>query len=210
MAEQHQTFLHNCVGSLFTSGYTLSWDKIQGSGSRSFIRCPTYPWQEREFWYREAEPAEHVQSLSATTTILDDASMSHPLLGKAVPTQAFSGLHVWESEIDLYHLPCLKDHAFQDSDSVIPGACYVEMALAMVVHVFPNVVPRLNGITFNNLLTLTTSDVLNFRTRLDTNAGPDRMCGYQITLVEGNGNELLVSEGSAIFDASVEKTKTGN
>ena len=208
--DQHMTFLRNCPTSLFTYGYPISWDKIQGSGSKSFIRCPTYPWQEKEFWYREVQPPENVKPLETTPSNFDYEDGNHPLLGKSVATDAFSGLHAWQSEFDLYNLPYLKDHAFQDSaDPVIPGACYVEIGLASISNMFPNIIPHLSLVKFNKLLTISTNDVLNFRTRLNMNASHERESTYTIAIVQPNGNEVVVSEGCAIFDG-VEKNKAGD
>lgn len=208
--KQHMSFLHNCPATLFTRGYPVSWDKIQGTGSKSFIRCPSYPWQEKEFWYRDTLPPEHVKSLAVKKQVADNVNRSHPLLGKAVSTEAFSGLHAWESEIDLYNLHYLKDHAFQDSDDpVIPAAFYVEMGLAVILHMFPNVTPHLSGLTFNNLLKISRNDILNFRTRLEMNQNFKEESNYQITSRDVDGNEVLLSEGFARFEAIME-TNSGN
>ena len=128
----------------------------------------------------------------------------HKLLGKSVPVQAFTGLHVWEAEIDLHNFPYLKDHAFQDSENaVLPGAFYVETALAMVLHTCSNATPHLKEVQFNNLLTLTANDVLKLRTRLEMSADRTKYCGYQMTILEENGSEVLVSEGLAVFESAL-------
>ena len=137
--------------------------------------------------------------------------LTHPLLGKVVATNAYSGLHAWSSEIDVFTLPYLKDHKFQSSeDAVIPGAMYVEMALALALHMFPDVLPRLHDVTFDNLLTLSTNEIARFCTRLDTTGRPGARHGYHITTVEGNGNEILVSKGMVSFDETLHHCKKGN
>lgn len=223
--DRYLSFLRNCPSTLYTHGFPIAWDKIQGSGTRTFIRCPSYPWQERKYWYRECEPAEHVgplvskTDLPATLNTPDESAfgrttlnsgLTHPLLGKAVATNTYSGLHAWTSEIDLFTLPCLKDHRFQSSeDSVIPGAVYVEMGLALALHMFPDVLPRLHDVTFENLLTLSTNEIARFCTRLSTTGRPGARHGYQITTVEESGNEVLVSRGLVSFCETAHYCKKG-
>ena len=67
-SQQHLSFLQNCVAHLFTNGVPLSWNKVQGSGSKSFFPRPTYPWQETEFWYRDEHPSEFVTFLDEQKT----------------------------------------------------------------------------------------------------------------------------------------------
>ena len=219
--DRYLSFIRNCPATLYTQGFPIAWEKIQGSGTRTFIRCPSYPWQERKYWYREREPAEHVGPLAcknnspARANTPDrsntlNSGLSHPLLGKAVATRAYSGLHAWTSEIDVYTLPYLKDHRFQSSeDVVIPGAVYVEMALALALHMFPDVLPQLHDVTFENLLTLSTNEIARFCTRLDTTGRPGTRHGYHITTVEGNGNEVLVSKGLVSFDETIQHCQRG-
>ena len=221
--DRYLSFLRNCPATLYTQGFPIAWDKVQGSGTRTFIRCPSYPWQERKYWYRECEPAEHVgpltSDLPATLNTPDksnigsttlNSGLTHPLLGTAVATNAYSGLHAWTSEIDVYALPYLKDHRFQSSeDVVVPGAVYVEMGMALALHMFPDVLPRLHDVTFENLLTLSTNEIARFCTRLDTTGRPGARHGYQITTVEGNGNEVLVSKGLVSFDETDDDLKKG-
>lgn len=239
---------------LYTRGFPVLWDKIQGCGTRQFIRCPSYPWQERKYWYREYEPLEvtgwlasktdspatsnapegsafnsgltrssRIGPLKTSQTDLIANSRTtgsavfrfnsgsvHPLLGKAIATKAYSGLHAWRSEVDVYALPYLKDHKFQSSEDVVfPGAAYVEMGLVLVLHMFPDVLPRLLDVTFANLLTLSTNEMARFCTRLDTTGRPGDKHGYQITTVEGNGNEIVVSKGLVLFDETFHHCEKG-
>ena len=223
--DRYLSFLRKCPSTLYTQGFPIVWDKIQGSGTRTFIRCPSYPWLERKYWYRECEPAEHVgplvskTDLPATLNTPDESTfdrttlnsgLTHPLLGKAVATDAYSGMHAWTSEIDVFTLPYLKDHRFQSSeDSVIPGAVYVEMGLALALHMFPDVLPRLHDITFENLLTLSTNEIARFCTRLDTTGRPGTRHDYQITTLGGSGNEVLVSRGLVSFGGTAHYCNKG-
>ncbi len=197
-AEYHLSFLQNCVARLYSCGVQLSWNNVQGSGSKSFIRRPTYPWQETQFWYRDHCPPESVTFLDEQKTVEENKVNVpfHPLLGKALPNQTLTGLHAWESEIDLYKVSFIKDHKFAESlDPVIPGAVYVEMVLAMSLDLSPHTTPDVHNISFNNLLTISENDSFRIRTRLLPNECAGEGNRFQITIVEGKENEVLLSEG---------------
>jgi acyl transferase domain-containing protein len=198
--QQHLSFLQNCVAHLFTNGVPLSWNKVQGSGSKSLFPRPTYPWQETEFWYRDEHPSEFVTFLDDHKTERNKRIVtSHPLLGKTVPTETFTGLHAWESEINLHNVPYINDHKFAESpDPVIPGAVYVEMILAMSVDLSPNTAPDIHNISFKNLLTTSNNDSHRIRTRLLPEGCPGEGNQFQITIVKDldDENEVVVSEGS--------------
>ena len=84
-----------------------------GDGGRP-LKLPSYPWQTKRFWN---ETQEAVEALFYDPV--------HPLLGQSV-----SALHpTWEAELSTVLNPFLADHRVQGS-VVVPGAVYVEMALA--------------------------------------------------------------------------------
>ncbi|CAB4020054.1 Phthiocerol synthesis polyketide synthase type I, partial [Paramuricea clavata] len=197
VSQQHLSFLQNCVAHLFTNGVPLSWNKVQGSGSKSFFPRPTYPWQETEFWYRDEHPSEFVTFLDQHKTEENKTFVTfHPLLGKTVPTETFTGLHAWESEINLHNVSYINDHKFaESSDPVIPAAVYIEIILAMSIHLSPNAAPDVHNISFNNMLTISSNDSYRIRTRLLPKQCHAEENQFQITVVEDNKNEVILSEG---------------
>ena len=77
-------------------------------------KLPSYPWQTKRFWN---ETQEAVEALFYNPV--------HPLLGQSV-----SAVHpTWEAELSTVLNAFLADHRVQGS-VVLPGAVYVEMALA--------------------------------------------------------------------------------
>ena len=196
--KQHLSFLQNCAAHLFINGVPLSWNKVQGSGSKSFIPRPTYPWQETEFWFREEHPAKFVTFLSeCETQEMKEAVTFHPLLGKSVPTETLAGLHAWESEINLHNVPYINDHKFAESpDPVIPAAVYVEMIIAMTLHLSPTTTPDVHNITFDNLLAISNNDSHVIRTRLLPRECFSEENRFQITIVQDNESEVVLSGGS--------------
>jgi acyl transferase domain-containing protein/acyl carrier protein/NADP-dependent 3-hydroxy acid dehydrogenase YdfG len=105
--------LLNCVGALHCAGRDIAWDAVQPAGGR-LLKLPSYPWQTKRFWN---DTQEAVESLFYHPV--------HPLLGQPV-----SGLHpTWEAELSTVLNAFLADHVVQGS-VVLPGAVYVEMAVA--------------------------------------------------------------------------------
>ncbi|OBK16946.1 polyketide synthase [Mycobacterium asiaticum] len=106
--------LLNCVGALHTNGHDLTWEALHPRAGTRLLKLPAYPWQSRRFWNENQEAAESLYYRPV-----------HPLLG-----QPISAVHpTWEVELSTMLIPFLADHQVQGS-VVVPGAVYVEMALA--------------------------------------------------------------------------------
>ncbi|MGO9463278.1 MAG: SDR family NAD(P)-dependent oxidoreductase [Isosphaeraceae bacterium] len=101
------------LGILYTLGRPIDWS-LQGGGGR-FVRIPTYPWQRERHWHESEESRDSRLGLK-------DA---HPLLGRPLRTP----LPTWMSNLDPNWVPFLRDHKVQ-GQILIPGAVYIEMALA--------------------------------------------------------------------------------
>ena len=106
--------LLNCVGALHCTGHDVAWNIVQPRDGGRLLKLPSYPWQTKRFWNETQEAAEAL--------FYDPV---HPLLGQSV-----SALHpTWEAELSTVLNAFLADHRVQGS-VVVPGAVYVEMALA--------------------------------------------------------------------------------
>lgn len=105
--------LLNCVGALHSNGHDIAWDTVAPAGGRR-VKLPSYPWQSKRFWTESPEATEDLHY-----------DPVHPLLGQSV-----GAVHpTWEVELSSALTPFLADHRVQGS-VVVPGAVYVEMALA--------------------------------------------------------------------------------
>ncbi|MGO4444691.1 type I polyketide synthase [Mycobacterium sp. 2YAF39] len=105
--------LLSCLGTLHCNGHDVAWKAVDPDGGR-LLKLPSYPWQSKRFWNESPE---------ATEALFYDPV--HPLLGQPV-----SGVHpTWEAELSAVLNAFLADHRIQGS-VVLPGAVYVEMALA--------------------------------------------------------------------------------
>ena len=105
--EDERALMLTSLGSLYTLGYPLDWNKLYVEGGRH-IRLPFYPWQRERYW---SGPERDKQV--------------HPLLGCRLKSAYAS----WEIKLDKYLLPYLEDHKVQGS-VVFPAAGYIEMGLA--------------------------------------------------------------------------------
>ena len=155
--EQCKSFLLNTVCKLYTLGFPIDWTCVQQNPSAKFVRSLTYPWIKNTLWYRERPPQAIIQPPDAKPNAV---TRLHPFLGKVNQTSLYSGLHCWETEIDLHHFPDLRDHALIQGTTVMPGAAYVEMAFAMAMDQFAHVAGlELTDVKLLSLLTLPETQV---------------------------------------------------
>ena len=156
--DQHWCFLQNTVCKLYTMGFPIDWSCVQKDPSARFVRSVNSPWLENSFWYRENSPRPMVPPIGADKTT---KKQGHPFLGQVKMTEPYSGLHCWETEIDLHRFPTLKDHAFIQGGAVMPGTAYLEMAFAMAKDKFVDVAcMELTDVKLLNILTLPETQVI--------------------------------------------------
>ncbi|MDA2893869.1 type I polyketide synthase [Mycolicibacterium sp. BiH015] len=102
------------LGELHCHGHRVAWDALNPADGARLLKLPSYPWQTKRYWNDTQEATE-----------LLFYKPVHPLLGQAV-----SAVHpTWEAELSTVLNPFLADHRVQGS-VVLPGAVYIEMALA--------------------------------------------------------------------------------
>ncbi|MEH3129195.1 MAG: type I polyketide synthase [Mycolicibacterium neoaurum] len=106
--------LLTCLGALHNAGHEVAWDRVYPGSRSPVVGLPHYPWQKKRYWYDNYEVDEALFYAPV-----------HPLLGQPV-----RGVHPsWEVEISTAEHGFLDGHRIQGS-VVVPGAVYVEMALA--------------------------------------------------------------------------------
>ncbi|PSL57528.1 phthiocerol/phenolphthiocerol synthesis type-I polyketide synthase D [Saccharothrix carnea] len=102
--------------------------------ARGVTDVPTAPWEHRPHW--TAPPLRRA---------------GHPLLGDHVELP--DGTHAWQADVGLAALPWLGDHRVRDT-AVLPGAAYVEIALAAGAQVVAGPL-SVRDVVFEALLPLT-------------------------------------------------------
>ena len=106
------------VGQLYVQGVTPNFEAMHAAQSARRVLLPTYPFQRRRFWGPDKPRAFHAEYHTA-----------HPLLGGAVSLAGVENESRYESFIETDSPPWLPDHEVM-GNVVLPGAAYVEMALA--------------------------------------------------------------------------------
>ncbi|MCF6390576.1 type I polyketide synthase [Mycobacterium sp. MBM] len=106
--------LLNCLGVLHNAGRDIDWERVYPGDGARLLKIPGYPWQSKRFWFDNYEVDESLFYRPV-----------HPLLGQPV-----RGVHpTWEAELSTASHQFLADHRVQGI-VVVPGAVYVEMAMA--------------------------------------------------------------------------------
>lgn len=128
------------MGQLFTLGWKVNHKFVDNSHHR-VVELPTYQWQHKTFWYygKQVQPARRMASPIPKHT-------EHPLLGHSQKCAATPNIHIWENQFSASIPASMKDHRVQGA-IVVPGATYLEMALAAARKLeMPN--PILEDVTF--------------------------------------------------------------
>ena len=106
------------IGQMYVQGCTPDFEAIHAGKNNRTVSLPTYPFQRRRFWGPDKPRAYHAQHHTA-----------HPLLGSPVSLAGVSNEQRFESFIDVDSPSWLPDHEVING-IVLPGAAYVEMAIA--------------------------------------------------------------------------------
>ncbi|HUS39516.1 MAG TPA: polyketide synthase dehydratase domain-containing protein, partial [Pirellulales bacterium] len=110
------------LSQLFVRGAKLDWQSFDQDYVRRRCDLPTYPFQRKRYWV-DCER----RNWSAGSTAGKTGENLHPLLGRRIATPVAE--RIYESQISASQPPMLSEHKVQDT-VVVPGACYVDMALA--------------------------------------------------------------------------------
>ncbi|MDC0708622.1 type I polyketide synthase [Stigmatella sp. ncwal1] len=134
------------LAALHCAGGRVDWSTMYPAGALANI--PATVWERRPYWPQKP-----------TTPVLPRSS-AHPLLGIQiqVPDQdTEEGVrYVWKGDVGTLPNPWLGDHRVRDVP-VLPGAAYIEMAIAAACEVFhcaPDQV-RVTNVELQQLLLLT-------------------------------------------------------
>jgi acyl transferase domain-containing protein len=127
--DDRQSMLES-LGELYVRGAKINWATLflaQQSGDlnqpRRRISLPTYPFQRKRYWIRSTAPGPSARSADPST----NGRALHPLLGRRVLAAVRE--QVFEAELSQHRPATLADHKIQGK-VIMPGAAYLEMALA--------------------------------------------------------------------------------
>ncbi len=118
-----QTLLDS-LAQLYVRGAKVDWAGLDRDYHRRKTTLPAYPFQRRRYW---ANAAAIDGSLHGTSATQRNGRVLHPLLGRRLVAAVSE--QVFESQISANRPALLADHKIQGV-VVMPGAAYLEMALA--------------------------------------------------------------------------------
>ncbi|WP_269749936.1 type I polyketide synthase [Polyangium fumosum] len=156
------------LGALYANGHAVEWERFYPSGGQC-IPLPTYPFQRERYWLEEAAVAAPRASR---------AGAGHPLLGTSFTVVTQPGARFWERTLGIESSSYLTDHRVED-EVVLPGAAYVEMALAAAAEVHGEGAHAVEEISFERMLTLPQGSARTVQAVL-TEQGPGR-ASFQVS-----------------------------
>ncbi|MEU8989182.1 type I polyketide synthase [Streptomyces sp. NPDC048558] len=162
--EPDDAVLLGSLGSLYSHGHEINWEAFYGRDARP-VELPPYPWQPKRYWNESAEAREDRHYTEV-----------HPLLG-----QRMNAVHpTWERELSPRLLPYLADHRVQGS-TVLPGAAFVELALAAAHQVYGEGDHVLEHLELRKALVLPDTADPRVRTTLYQESGRIEVAGFAAT-----------------------------
>ena len=112
-------------GTLYVQGVEVDWKGFHQSQSRLRIPLPTYPFQRKRYWFEDRKKSNR-----------PEREMIHPLLGCKIRSPMWKGTS-FETELSVDFPSFLNDHRIYQT-AIVPGAGYMEMALAAARNMFSN------------------------------------------------------------------------
>ncbi len=184
--EDEPTTILSSLAALHCLGYRVNWAALYPDGGQ-VVPLPPYPWQRERYWLEPAEGAAAGRAEGSRT--------GHPLLDVYVAPAVGSGLHVWETTLDLNSARhrYLADHRVQDV-VMLPAAAYLEIAQAAARQALGAEGAPLEGITFGQALILPAEGQARLQVVI-TADGPDGNAAFQVFSSEATGDVTGSSAG---------------
>ncbi|MDB4987694.1 MAG: pks13, partial [Myxococcaceae bacterium] len=127
------------------------FDTAHGTAAAPFADLPAYPFLAERYWLDAARPSTPV------------GQATHPLLGKHIELEHAPGTHVWCGGLGGATLSYLTDHRVQGF-ATMPGAAFVEIALAAAVETGKNGAFALRDVEFQEFLPIPEDGTVELQT----------------------------------------------
>ncbi len=131
------------AGALYTLGVGLEWRALAPEGR--CVELPSYPWQRECYWVAPSRPAGGRAE--------PGEAGGQGLLGRRRQVAGQPGLETWEASLGLEWQPYLAEHQVQGR-AVMPGAAYLELALAGARELWGEGTHELTEVRFVQMLSL--------------------------------------------------------
>jgi acyl transferase domain-containing protein/acyl carrier protein len=132
--------MFEALARLWVAGARVQLAALYPDGN--LVSLPRYPWQRQSYWNGPAKK----KNKAAT-------KVGHVLLGAGQNLSFAPNTHVWQTVLSAKQPAYLSDHAIEDL-VVLPGAAYVEMALAAARERDPEHAWSLGQVRFEQALLL--------------------------------------------------------
>lgn len=155
--------LLDALGELYTLGFDIDFSPLYRHLPRRRIALPPYPFGGERYWI-----TPHAATAAAPAELFLDAR--HPLLGRRLNLAARDTTY-YAASVQCDELGYLGDHCV-NGDAVLPGAAYLEMALAAAREAGGDAPLAVEDVKFHRPLVLTQNGVL--QTLLQRTDDPSR------------------------------------
>ncbi|MEH2032454.1 MAG: beta-ketoacyl synthase N-terminal-like domain-containing protein, partial [Nostoc sp.] len=124
MGQEDWQQMLSSLGQLYVLGAKVNWVGFESDYRRRKVKLPTYPFQRQQYW---------VETPPQRTT--KPSHSLHPLLGERLQLAGRSKEIFFESIISASSPAYLADHQIFEQ-VIVPGAAYLEMAIAAGANIF--------------------------------------------------------------------------
>ncbi|WP_338866154.1 type I polyketide synthase [Myxococcus stipitatus] len=198
--EDERTSMLSALGAIHVTGHAVDLRRQHPVRCRP-VALPTYAWQREHFWVEAPARARRART-----------SGRHPLLGEHVALAAQPGTHLWQTELAADSPAYLSDHLVH-GDVVLPGAAYLEMAVAGAVEALGAKRWTLEDVSFQALMTVPREEGLPVQLGITPDAeGASRFQVFSRPSAEGgwtlHAEGRLLSDDGAPGVFSLEETRT--
>ena len=124
--QSDRAMMFSSLAQLYVNGVEINWSAVEPDIQSGLHALPTYPFQRQRYWWDEAK----VPSMdpSPTAPILPTKTTGHPLVGDRIPL-AGTPEQRFQIQLSPQSPAYLTDHSIL-GQAVLPGAAYLEMAIA--------------------------------------------------------------------------------
>ena len=153
------------LAQLYEQGVTVDWVSFYQDNPRCKVGLPTYPFQKQRHWIEPPMNTQNtvetlhcnVSTSTGNVHISPSTTFTHPLLGQKLPSALKDT--IFQSVLTSDTPTFLKDHCVYEQ-VVLPGAAYIEMALAASVQVLKSQAFKLEQVEIKRPLTLSATPQL--------------------------------------------------
>jgi myxalamid-type polyketide synthase MxaB len=138
------------LSQIYVRGVAIDWTGWDRDYVRRRLPLPTYPWQRQRYWY-ENNGKEWQPTQTRSSIIITNRQSTHPLLGQQRYTAVKQKELIFESYLNREDPAYLQHHCIY-SQTIVPAAAYIEMALAAGARLLKTPELTLGELTFGQAL----------------------------------------------------------